>query len=141
MDYTEEATRNAYHPVTHQTVPEAWEVYWPIADAKVKSDKFPRDELKILAACYYIAYLASGAEIDTDGKYTSVSKSIGPASKSVSLGHGTEAANAWLDRYNALIANESGGEIGGCSVSIPPPRTGYRDPVTRRRLRSWWRNR
>ncbi len=140
MEYTEDNTKNTYPQVTHASVPDAWGVYWPIANAKVKSDNFAGDDLKILAACYYIAYLASGAEIAADGKYASVSKSIGPASKSVSLGHGTESANAWLDRYNALISNVSGGDIGGCIVSIPPPATGYRDNITERRVKNWWRH-
>ena len=139
--YTEDHTKDVYPTVTKQTTPvePAWTVFWQIVDAKVRSDNFAGDDLKTLAACYYIAYLASGAEIAADGKYASVSKSIGPASKSVSLGHGTESANAWLDRYNALISNTGAAHGGGRIVRLPPPATGYRDSVTARHIRTWWR--
>lgn len=139
-DYDKNTVKGMYHSVTGASAPAdaLFDLFFVVADEKVQSDGFRTDELKIVAACYYIAYLASGAETSSDGKYASVSKSIGSVSQSVSLGHGTENANAWLDRYNALITNEAAGTIGGTKVHFSPPATGYTDNATRRHVMRWW---
>ena len=139
-EYTREEVRGNYPLVTGQDVPNAWDLFIEIADAKVRSDGFTNDATRILAACYYIAYLASTATTDSDGRYTSVSKSIGNVSMSVSLSHGKAPANVWLDRYNELITNNANKNIGGGRVKFSPPATGYRDNVTHRRILRWWPN-
>lgn len=141
VDYSKEKVNEMYHSITGLTALDAslFDLFFEVANEKVQSDGFRTEELKIIAACYYIAYLVSGAETSADGKYASVSKSIGSVSQSVSLGHGTESSNAWLDRYNALITNEAAGTIGGTKVHFSPPATGYVDNATRRHVMRWWR--
>lgn len=140
-DYDKDTVELMYPSVTGLEIPEGdlFDLLFAAADAKVRSDGFATDELKIIAACYYIAYLASGAKVAADGKYTAVSKSIGQVSQSCTLS-GDSAANAWLDRYNALITNEAAGTIGGAKVRFRPPATGYTDLATKRHVMRWWRH-
>lgn len=146
MAYNQNTVKQVYPHITGQAVPtdDVWDIYWSIANAKVQSDGFADDNTKILAACYYIAYLASGSQISSDGRYeASRSKSIGSVSESVTMAKTgeTATANSWLDRYNALVSSSSENSTvatRGRIVRFRPPLTGYRDGATARRVMDWW---
>lgn len=147
MAFDENTVKIAYKHVVGHDLPNdnAFGVYWPVAVSKVQNDRFRAggDEIKTLAACYYIAYLHSATIVSASGKQVaSFSKSIGNVSISETNGKETsESVNEWLKRYNDLLAGTDPSRGMGAIVRMPTPSVPFRDGTTSRRILAWWHRR